>query len=217
MSGSRDFTYFLRQDFFPFLRRWGYLKEPLAVASERSVAVCAFTRGGMARACELLRDLMPLFEEAFLVVPAWLRTEAKAAAEDVGFGLIVVGETGEELAVRPRPGARGRREGETEELVRFVAGSLTRLEGSLEELKVLVEALKAKVEALESSVHGRGRETEEGHVLPRTGEAPGREPAPVAQAPPAYGEGGATADDPSLPSFLRGNPWVEILSRRGRS
>jgi chromosome segregation ATPase len=96
------------------------------------------------------------------------------------------------------------------EELRAVEGAVARLEGAIGLLREELSELRRKVSAMEQKGAGEGRWREEGLAARREAEG-------VAISSDAVD---AVAADPDvgfqIPSFLKDNPWVEILSRKGR-
>jgi hypothetical protein len=91
------------------------------------------------------------------------------------------------------------------EELRAVEGAVARLEGAIGLLREELSELRERVSVVELGAREGGRK-EEGVVVRRGPEADAVGSEAVAL--------GLSADE--LPSFIKDNPWVEILSRKGR-
>lgn len=90
------------------------------------------------------------------------------------------------------------------------------LRGRLEEQAALLSRLSSQIASLERRLDELSRELRELKELRPALEARARTPEAGQAAPePAPAAPSPTAEN-ALPSFLRDNPWVEILSRKGR-
>jgi chromosome segregation ATPase len=159
-------------------------------AIERMEAVMEEYMLRTVRALELLRDEVGLMGSGLQEVKAELKeVEEKFSA------------LAEWLA------ARDRALEELREELRTVEEAVARLEEVIGLLKEEVSELRRRVSVLELSVRESGRRRES--IVARE----------EAEAVIVNSEAVATDSDAGfqLPSFLKDNPWVEILSRKGRS
>jgi predicted RNase H-like nuclease (RuvC/YqgF family) len=104
------------------------------------------------------------------------------------------------------------------EELRAVEGAVARLEEAIGLLREELSELREKVSTVELSAREGGRR-EGGVVARRESEADHGQLHREAEAIAVGSEAVAAAPDADfqIPSFIKDNPWVEILSRKGRS
>jgi chromosome segregation ATPase len=142
-----------------------------------------------------IRAIEPLRDEVGLLGSGL--QEVKAELKEVGEKF---------LALAQGLAARDRALEELREELRTVEGAVARLEGAIGLLKEEVSELRRRVSIVELSVRDVWRRGE-GALARKDLEAQEERREVVAV--------GLSADE--LPSFIKDNPWVEILSRKGRS
>jgi len=106
---------------------------------------------------------------------------------------------------------------ELKEELRAVEGAVTRLEEAIGLLKELLSELRERVSVMELSLK-EGERREGGVVARKDSEAVHGHPHREAEAVVVGSEAVAAGLDADfqIPSFLKDNPWVEILSKKGR-
>ena len=94
--------------------------------------------------------------------------------------------------------------------LRAVEGAVARLEGAIELLREELSELRRKVSAMEQRDAGEGGRREEAVAMSREAEE-------VTIGSDAVDAAANLDAGFQIPSFIKDNPWVEILSRKGRS
>jgi chromosome segregation ATPase len=105
------------------------------------------------------------------------------------------------------------------EELRAVEGAVARLEGAIGLLREELSELRRKVSAMKQKDAREGGRREGGVAARREpGVSHGQLHEEEAEAVAVSSEAVTTSSaDFELPSFIKDNPWVEILSRKGRS
>ena len=96
------------------------------------------------------------------------------------------------------------------EELRAVEGAVARLEGAIGLLREELSELRRKVSAMEQKDAGEGGRRKEAAAMRREAEE-------VVIGSDAVDAAANLDAGFQIPSFLKDNPWVEILSRKGRS
>lgn len=151
------------------------------------------------------------FSGVALAVP---RRFQKAVDEGVlarhGIGLVVYDMMGAEEVVPPKLKPREEEEAQKEVVVERVVGGeeLASLRSEISRVLRVLEEFEARLDRLEREQRALAARLSrlEGEVRARRGGEKPRLVESVAQAPQTRSE--------KLPSFLRDNPWVDILSKR---
>jgi len=157
-----------------------------------------------------LARLSAYFNKAYIALPEEVLKLHKNKIIDVellreaGIGLLSInllkGEVRQLLPPKPRSSSRAERVDvtpllkEMEGKIRKLELLYDRLENELNEIKKEIDNLKVRIEITNTS---RSKEEE----IPKAEEESGRE---------------VKIEDLELPSFMRDNPWLEVLRRRGR-
>ncbi|OYT61675.1 MAG: hypothetical protein B6U69_03170 [Thermofilum sp. ex4484_15] len=157
-----------------------------------------------------LARLSAYFNKAYIALPEEVLKLHKNKIIDVellreaGIGLLSInllkGEVRQLLPPKPRSSSRAERVDvtpllkEMESKIRKLELLYDRLENELNEIKKEIDNLKVRIEITNTS---RSKEEE----IPKAEEESGRE---------------VKIEDLELPSFMRDNPWLEVLRRRGR-
>jgi metal-responsive CopG/Arc/MetJ family transcriptional regulator len=93
--------------------------------------------------------------------------------------------------------------------LRAVEEAVARLEGAIGLLREELSELRRKVSAMEQKDAGEGGQRKEAAAMRREAEE-------VAIGSDAVDAAANLDTDFQIPSFLKDNPWIEILSRKGR-
>jgi chromosome segregation ATPase len=184
-----SYSQFIREAVRRMLEQEREREEREREAIERMEAVMEEYMLRTIRAIEPLRDEVGLLGSGL--------QEVKAELKEVGEKF---------LALAQGLAARDRALEELREELRTVEGAVARLEGVIGLLKEEVSELRRRVSIVELSVRDVWRRGE-GALVRKDIEAQEERKEVVAV--------GLSADE--LPSFIKDNPWVEILSRKGRS
>jgi chromosome segregation ATPase len=184
-----SYSQFIREAVRRMLEQEREREEKEREAIERMEALVEEHMLRAVRALELLRDEVGLMGSGM--------QEVKAELKEVGekFSALAQG-----LA------ARDRALEELREELRAVEGAVARLEEAIGLLREEVSELRRRVSTVELSARESGRRRE-GVVAREEAEA-------VAVNSDAAA---ASSADFDVPSFIKDNPWVEILSRKGKS
>ena len=184
-----SYSQFIREAVRRMLEREREREEKEREAIERVEAIAEEYMLRTVRAVGLLRDEVGLMGSGL--------QEVKAELKEVGEKFSALAEW---LA------ARDRALEELREELRTVEEAVARLEEVIGLLKEEVSELRRRVSVLELSVRESGRRRES--IVARE----------EAEAVIVNSEAVATDSDAGfqLPSFLKDNPWVEILSKKGR-
>jgi metal-responsive CopG/Arc/MetJ family transcriptional regulator len=196
------------------------------LAEEKGSPYSQFIREAVRRMLEQEREREEKEREAFEKVEAiaeecMLRTvkALELLRDEVGLMGSGLQEVKEKLsAMAQGSAARDRALEELREELRAVEGAVTRLEGTIGLLREELSELRKRVATMELSAR-EGRRREEGVMARRESEAGhGRLHREEAGAIAISSEAVAAGPDADfqVPSFIKDNPWVEILSRKGR-